>query len=95
MCLICLYLGYQALCFFETGSASAIQIRVGDTMRTLGNPGGFGDNEECGFDNKLSAGQSHVYKCKTQLQGQIVSIQAVDPTSSGQLKICDVIIHGV
>merc|ERR1711988_475426 len=63
-----------------------IEVHVGNDLASNGN-----SNTLCGTATKILSGTSHVFNCKTPLEGQYINVNTPE---HAQLRICEVEAYG-
>ena len=81
--------GLEALKFdLVSGQSPAYQVRVGFNFSDVGDRGLFEHNELC-FYSRMLVDRAHE-SCEQPVFGDVITIQAVDPTSYDHLQLCSV-----
>ena len=75
------------MCLFS-GNGPAYQVRVGTDFSELGERGDFANNPLCFYSRMLT--DSELRTCDYTMTGDVITVQAVDPTSYDHLQLCRV-----
>ena len=72
------------------GRATAYQVRVGRDFKYIEGRGNFTENTLCHFSLALEELIPTIIDCPDGAYGDVISVQAVDPTSAASLVVCEI-----